>query len=137
MKLLLIFASLIFLLYLYYNPKMQTNEGFDSNNTVTSGKIFKENHDLNYLDKRTSITVDKKTNVNTQRVAPINIPAIGKISNGNVTSPTPFPSTRVPDDKSTKKKYSIPLPDFDDRLETNIVEKTDKLNKHRWLVVRI
>ena len=134
MKLLLIFASLIFLLYLYYNPKMQTKETFDSNNTVTSGKIFKENHDLNYMNKRTGNNVDKITNVNTQRVAPINIPNIGKSSKGLLSSATPFPSTRVPDKKSNKNEYKIPLPDFDNRLETNIVLKTDSLNKKQKIV---
>jgi len=113
---------------------MQTKETFDSNNTVTSGKVFKENHDLNYLNKRTGNTIDKVTNVNTQRVAPINIPKIGKSSGGVLSSAVPFPSTRVPDDKSNKREYKIPLPDFDDKLETNIVLKTDNLNKSQKIV---
>ena len=113
-----ILGILIFLLYIYYNPK--NIENFNSGvKPINSDDLYRENHDLNYMVNRTNMQVTSEENVQTQRMAPINTPGNGKDPYPEtVDAQDLLPSSRIPDELSDDDNYTIPMPKFDDLQNT-------------------
>ena len=124
MKFVFILAILIFLLYIYYNPIYNKVEGFENEiKTLNANHVYRENQDLNYMNKRTGDKITMEENVQTQRIAPINNPSLG-IDAYNplnaVAIANKIPNSRVPAKGSTEKEYNIPMPKFDDLVDNPI-----------------
>ena len=136
MKFVFILAILIFLLYIYYNPVHNSVEGFNNVEelkTLVADHAYRENKDLNYMNKRTGKTISMEENVQTQRLAPINNPSVGVDAYKPPTAEAianKVPNSRVPDNMSNKKEYTIPMPKFDDLVD-NPITFTKKQPKNK------
>ena len=133
MRLIFYIGFIIFILYIINQFEHKTTETFKNKNTsLVSNELYKENTDLNYMNKRISNNITKKQNIKTNRLSPINNISLGvepykpeniKVRVNNV------PSNRVPGPKSTKNYYNIPLPNFDKNIDNKIINREKKNKK--------
>jgi len=109
----ILFGFLVFLIYIYYNPK-KTRENFIGSNKGVDAiqNIFKKNFDLEYYDTRDPKKMSELKKMFTNKLAPL-IQKEMKNNPGKVRALVKKFTSRIPDKKSTENEYVIPMPKFD------------------------
>ena len=88
--------------------------------------FYKRNKDLDYIGSKMKIPIKTSENIKTNQVFPI---TKKKTKKKNVKVPVGVSSSRIPDDYSDLKNYVIPVPKFDDLVDSPI--KLSKKSKDK------
>ena len=83
--------------------------------------FYKRNKDLDYISSKMKIPIKKSQNIKTNQVFPIT-----NKKTKNIKVPVGVSSSRIPDDYSDLKNYVIPVPKFDDLVDSPIKLNTRK-----------
>jgi len=90
--------------------------------------FYKRNKDLDYISSKMKIPIKTQQNIKTNQVFPIT-----KKKTKSIKVPVGVSSSRIPDDYSDLKNYVIPIPKFDDLVDSPIkldtIKSKDKSSK--------